>query len=94
MRCLVAAVHHERVQVRRRNGAIFSRVAGPFDNALLQQAHQDRFGDLAVGFAIEVVQGVGFVMFREIARLLRGQTIMSSERAEPIQTGFAKCMFP
>ena len=94
MRCLVAAVHHERVQIRRRNRAVFSRVAGAFDNALLQQPHQDRFGDLAVGFAIEVVQSIGFVMFREIARLLGSQAIMGGQRAKPIQAGFPKRMFP
>src|SRR5919106_5032272 len=41
-----------------------------------------------------MIHGVGFMMFRKIARLLGGQAIVEGQRLKEIQTGIAERMLP
>ena len=51
-------------------------------------------GHRAVGHAIEMIHGVGFMVLGEITRLRGCQPIVFRQRFKKIQTGFTEGMFP
>ena len=94
VRGIVASVHKQLVQVRRRDRTVLGRIAGALVNAFLEQPNQHGLGHRAVRFAVEMIHRIGLMMFRKITRLLAGQTIVKRECLEKIQAGLTERMLP
>src|SRR6185312_1270157 len=65
----IAGVHEECIQIGGGDRAIFRRIARTFVDSLLQQSDQDRLRHGAMGFAIEMVHGVRFVVLGKVTRV-------------------------